>query len=305
MYNMPAPAWTRCRGPGPARADAASVSGTFRRGTSTSGRGSDFFSSPAPDTAGAGSALGLRRHRPNGQWRLFVMNDGWHAGGWLTDWSLHLSTTGPGLSSRDATGHHTRFDRRDRPHGPVRHPRTPVTTAPAWHRRLDPGHVLRGDAPASLTAAPCDWCARTAPRRACRGDLRRAPAPWCSTLPRPPHHTTYRVVRHDRPGPRRQPLDRTPRGPEGSRSAGPSDPVTGSPRPTSSELRLVEGGAVHHLAGRRRDGRARPRCRGPAEPPPRQRRPAGGPRCRTWCGASPRGGRRRSRRPPGRRRPRR
>jgi hypothetical protein len=73
------------------------VSDTFRpTDFDEAGAAPDQFSSPAPDTTGAGSALSVFDGTdPNGQWRLFVMNDGWHAGGWLTGWSLRLSTTDP------------------------------------------------------------------------------------------------------------------------------------------------------------------------------------------------------------------
>jgi subtilisin-like proprotein convertase family protein len=132
MYNVPGtsldsvPADLVRQGPMP-----ASVSGTFRpRDVDEAGAAADFFSSPAPDTAGAGSALSVFDGTdPNGQWRLFVMNDGWHAGGWLTDWSLHLSTTDPAAppatppattpGSTAATDHTAPFVTR----------RTPVTTA--------------------------------------------------------------------------------------------------------------------------------------------------------------------------------
>lgn len=76
---------------------AASVTGTFRpRDVDEVGAAPDLFSAPAPDTTGVGSALSaFDGTDPNGQWRLFVMNDGWHAGGWLMGWSLHLTTTDP------------------------------------------------------------------------------------------------------------------------------------------------------------------------------------------------------------------
>jgi subtilisin-like proprotein convertase family protein len=75
----------------------SSVSGAFRPADfDEAGAAPDLFSTPAPDTTGVGSALSVFDGTdPNGQWRLFVMNDGWHAGGWLTGWSLHLSTTDP------------------------------------------------------------------------------------------------------------------------------------------------------------------------------------------------------------------
>jgi subtilisin-like proprotein convertase family protein len=60
------------------------------------GAAPDLFSAPAPDTTGAGSALSVFDGTdPNGPWRLFAMNDGWHSGGWLSGWSLRLSTTDP------------------------------------------------------------------------------------------------------------------------------------------------------------------------------------------------------------------
>jgi subtilisin-like proprotein convertase family protein len=76
---------------------AMPVNETFRpTDFDEAGAAPDYFSAPAPDTTGAGSALSaFDGTDPNGQWRLFVMNDGWHAGGWLAGWSLHLSTTDP------------------------------------------------------------------------------------------------------------------------------------------------------------------------------------------------------------------
>ena len=76
---------------------ALPVNGTFRpTDFDEAGAASDYFSAPAPDTTGAGSALSVfDGTNPNGQWQLFVMNDGWHAGGWLSGWSLRVSTTDP------------------------------------------------------------------------------------------------------------------------------------------------------------------------------------------------------------------
>src|SRR3954447_6165148 len=75
----------------------AMFSATFRpRDFDEAGAAPDLFSAPAPDTTGVGSALSVFDGTdPNGQWRLFVMNDGWHAGGWLSSWSLRLTTTDP------------------------------------------------------------------------------------------------------------------------------------------------------------------------------------------------------------------
>ena len=75
----------------------AMFSATFRpRDFDEAGAAPDLFSAPAPDTTGVGSALSVFDGTdPNGQWRLFVMNDGWHAGGWLSGWSLRITTTDP------------------------------------------------------------------------------------------------------------------------------------------------------------------------------------------------------------------
>ena len=122
--TCPAPAWTRCR-PTWSGKDRCRrmVSATFRpRDFDEAGAAPDLFSAPAPDTTGVGSALSVFDGTdPNGQWRLFVMNDGWHAGGWLMGWSLHLTTTDP--ASPPAT---------HRPPRPVRPPR------PTTRRRSSP-----------------------------------------------------------------------------------------------------------------------------------------------------------------------
>jgi subtilisin-like proprotein convertase family protein len=75
----------------------AIVSAAFRpRDFDEPGAAPDLFSAPAPDTTGAGSALSVFDGTdPNGQWRLYAMNDGWHAGGWLSGWSLRITTTDP------------------------------------------------------------------------------------------------------------------------------------------------------------------------------------------------------------------
>jgi subtilisin-like proprotein convertase family protein len=98
LYSVPGasldslPADTVRQGPMPAMVSAA-----FRpRDFDEPGAAPDLFSAPAPDTTGAGSALSVFDGTdPNGQWRLFAMNDGWHAGGWLSGWSLRISTTDP------------------------------------------------------------------------------------------------------------------------------------------------------------------------------------------------------------------